>query len=136
MRFEDLRKLEERFAGAADDVDRLAGALAKDIRDNPTIPPAEMKFKVQTMLAATSTINIATAMMAEMAYRLAGHTVPLEEIDILAQQEGFTEAKIGDEAGEGKSGLVVNGRIVMTGSAAGKTPPERESNEVEGTDAP
>lgn len=117
MRFEDLRKLEKRYEGAAADVERLAAALSRDIKENPSISPAEMKFKVQTMLGSTAAINMLTAMLAEMAYRIALETEP-------APAEG---AEVGDEAGEGKSGVVVNGRIVMTGSAAGKTPPERES---------
>lgn len=131
MRFEDLRRLEERFEGAANDVQRLAASLSRDIRDNPSISAAEMKFKVQTMLSAQAPVNQMAAMTAEMAYRLALQTEPID--DDAFKDIAPPETSVGDEAGEGKSGIVVNGKIVVTGTAAGQTPPERDAHgEAEG----
>lgn len=71
MKFDNLRKLEERFTIAGEDVDALIEALAKDIALNKDITAPEMKFQIQGSLATQATVNRLTAMAAEMAYRLA-----------------------------------------------------------------
>lgn len=96
MRMEDLRALEERYEQAGADLDEFLAGLAKDIKDNPTISPAEMKFKMQQAFTAGAPINKLTALATEMAYRLAMTGIEIEKecgINILGEDTLNGEAK-------------------------------------------
>lgn len=70
MRMKDLRRLQERFDGAADRVDRFTAALGNDIHDSD-LQTVELKNAIASILAEKTTINDLLPMAAEMAYRLA-----------------------------------------------------------------
>lgn len=71
MKFEQLRKIEERFEKAGDYLDNTIAALQKDIELNPTMPVEEMKFNLSGVLMNVTNIATLLDITSEAVYRLA-----------------------------------------------------------------
>lgn len=71
MKFEQLRKIEERFDKAGDYLDNTIAALQKDIELNPTMSAEEMKFNLSGVLMNVTNIATLLDVTAEAVHRLA-----------------------------------------------------------------